>query len=165
MVNQAYLVQQPIASAMTSPAAFTLYRALPSDAAELVDVQFRTFTDEVLREIFMGPDTPEGHENLQKHFVKTMKEDASDVWIKAVDPVTGKIAAASNWKVYQNAVPEHKREADHSWLKDQPEKLQRAQAAWDTIFKSRNKWMTEPYIRRCFHYLVRDTYLPWLTLW
>lgn len=123
---------------------------------EIIDVEFRTFTNPVLQEIFMGPDTPAGRKALAEKYAGYMKTDFSDFWTKVVDAGTGRIIAASNWKIYQSAVPDHdKTDVETPWLEGQTEKLERARKALAAMVQTRKKFMTEPYLREflCFFFL------------
>ena len=135
---------------MTSLEAFALRKALPSDISDIVDTQFRAFTDDFVRDVFMGPDTRGGHERLQDRYSTTMREDFSDIWIKVTDEASGTIVAASNWKIHLNSVPKHESDFDSFWLEDDPEKLKRAEAVLDGLVETRKRLMTEPFVRGCF---------------
>ncbi|GAM91104.1 hypothetical protein ANO11243_091510 [Dothideomycetidae sp. 11243] len=129
-------------------AKFRLARASAADLPEIVDLLFRVFTDETNHDLCMGLDTPEGHSNLSKVLAQIMRTNPGDYWIKILDESTGRIIAATNYRIHLAVVPEQSSEYNHNltWLQDRPETMQtmlrllEEGEAWTT------KNLVEPYI-------------------
>ena len=135
---------------------FILTRAHTSnDFDSIVALEFKTFTDPHLREIFMGPDTPDGHAHLSSFYQKTLHTNASDVWVKVEEKKTGKIVGASNWRVHMGSVPKHElaeEDLGWAWLECDEEKLNKVKGVITGIMGVRKRFFTEPYCRE-FIYL------------
>ncbi|THZ73060.1 hypothetical protein D6C85_04318 [Aureobasidium pullulans] len=130
---------------------FILTRAHTSnDFDSIVALEFKTFTDPHLREIFMGPDTPDGHAYLSSFYQKTLHTNASDVWVKVEEKKTGKIVGASNWRVHMGSVPKHElaeEDLGWAWLECDEEKLNKVKGVITGIMGVRKRLFTEPYCR------------------
>ncbi|THV83694.1 hypothetical protein D6D29_03696 [Aureobasidium pullulans] len=128
---------------------FILTRAHTSnDFDSIVALEFKTFTDPHLREIFMGPDTPDGHAHLSSFYQKTLHTNASDVWVKVEEKKTGKIVGASNWRVHMGSVPKHElaeEDLGWGWLECDGEKLNKVKGVITGIMGVRKRLFTEPY--------------------
>ncbi|THW17963.1 hypothetical protein D6C78_03344 [Aureobasidium pullulans] len=135
---------------------FILTRAHTSnDFDSIVALEFKTFTDPHLREIFMGPDTPDGHAYLSSFYQKTLHTNASDVWVKVEEKKTGKIVGASNWRVHMGSVPKHElaeEDLGWAWLECDGEKLNKVKGVITGIMGARKRLFTEPYcqLHICF---------------
>ncbi|THZ97690.1 hypothetical protein D6C82_06276 [Aureobasidium pullulans] len=135
---------------------FILTRAHTSnDFDSIVALEFKTFTDPRLREIFMGPDTPDGHAYLSSFYQKTLHTNASDVWVKVEEKKTGKIVGASNWRVHMGSVPKHElaeEDLGWAWLECDEEKLNKVKGVITGIMEVRKRLFTEPYcqLHICF---------------
>ncbi|THY50228.1 hypothetical protein D6C97_07083 [Aureobasidium pullulans] len=135
---------------------FILTRAhTPNDFDSIVALEFKTFTDPHLREIFMGPDTPDGHAHLSSFYQKTLHTNASDVWVKVEEKKTGKIVGASNWRVHMGSVPKHElaeEDLGWGWLECDEEKLNKVKGVITGIMGVRKRLFTEPYcqLHICF---------------
>lgn len=135
---------------------FALTRAhTPHDFDSIVALEFKTFTDPHLREIFMGPDTPDGHAHLSSFYQKTLHTNASDVWVKVEEKKTGKIVGASNWRVHMGSVPKHElaeEDLGWGWLECDEEKLNKVKGVITGIMGVRKRLFTEPYcqLHICF---------------
>ncbi|THV95623.1 hypothetical protein D6D10_03277 [Aureobasidium pullulans] len=135
---------------------FILTRAHTSnDFDSIVALEFKTFTDPHLREIFMGPDTPDGHAHLSSFYQKTLHTNASDVWVKVEEKKTGKIVGASNWRVHMGSVPKHElaeEDLGWGWLECDEEKLNKVKGVITGIMEVRKRLFTEPYcqLHICF---------------
>ncbi|EON68626.1 hypothetical protein W97_07884 [Coniosporium apollinis CBS 100218] len=79
-----------------------LSRASPSDLDEIITAQYTSFAGLDAHDALFGPDTPSARAIARKKFLKDMRHDAADVWMKIVDKRTGRIVSAANWKVYPN---------------------------------------------------------------
>ncbi|THY28296.1 hypothetical protein D6D01_03925 [Aureobasidium pullulans] len=135
---------------------FILTRAhTPNDFDSIVALEFKTFTDPHLREIFMGPDTPDGHAYLSSFYQRTLHTNASDVWVKVEEKKTGKIMGASNWRVHMGSVPKHElaeEDLGWGWLECDEEKLNKVKGVIEGILGVRKRLFTEPYcqLHICF---------------
>ncbi|CAD0048265.1 unnamed protein product [Aureobasidium pullulans] len=135
---------------------FILTRAHTSnDFDSIVALEFKTFTDPHLREIFMGPDTPDGHAHLSSFYQETLHTNASDVWVKVEEKKTGKIVGASNWRVHMGSVPKHElaeEDLGWAWLECDEEKLNKVKGVITGIMGVRKRFFTEPYcqLHICF---------------
>ncbi|TKX18257.1 acetyltransferase (GNAT) domain-containing protein 13 [Elsinoe australis] len=129
-------------------APFTLSPLREEEVAELVVLEFKTFPNPVIQDTFMGPNTPSGHEMVRQRYLRTMKSDPHDYWIKVTDKATGKIIAASNWKICQSTIPDHETSEDtsYTWLQDKPERLAVAQRIMGDVIKARKENFREPYV-------------------
>lgn len=134
---------------------YALSRATENDMDELIDLEYRVFDDETIRDVFMGPDTPAGRASLCQTRIKTMREDPNDCWIKVIDTTTNRITGASNWKICPTSAPEHKQELSLEWLRG--EKLEKAKAIWRHIVEVRNTFMVSAYVRECQQHLQHTT--------
>lgn len=114
---------------------------------ELLDVQYDAFPDFV-RIIFMGCHSKDDLPKLIPKYVEKMSSDPSDVWIKVTDNATGKIVAASNWKIFPgNPGSSGMDHADEppKWLEEgQREKSRRV---IEEMTEVRRKVMPGPYVR------------------
>ena len=123
---------------------FILSRATEHDFAELINVEFDTFTDPVIQEAFMASDDSAGRESLLRQRLHVSRADPNDVWMKVVDRETGRIAGASNWKVFAGAVPEQRIEVDLEWLGERgADKRERAEGIWKATLEARRRNMVE----------------------
>ncbi|THW17292.1 hypothetical protein D6D24_03989 [Aureobasidium pullulans] len=135
---------------------FILTRAhTPNDFDSIVALEFKTFTDPHIREIFMGPDTPDGHAHLSSFYQKTLHTYNSDVWVKVEEKKTGKIVGASNWRVHMGSVPKHElaeEDLGWGWLECDEEKLNKVKGVITGIMGVRKRLFTEPYcqLHICF---------------
>jgi len=83
----------------------TLSRVEEKDFDELLEVQFRAFSKVDIHTALFGHNTKEHRDLTKARFLKDMKEDSSDVWMKLVDESTGKIISGAQWKVYPTWAP------------------------------------------------------------
>ncbi|THX56069.1 hypothetical protein D6D06_04544 [Aureobasidium pullulans] len=145
---------------------FILTRAHTSnDFDSIVALEFKTFTDPHLREIFMGPDTPDGHAYLSSFYQKTLHTNASDVWVKVEEKKTGKIVGASNWRVHMGSVPKHElaeEDLGWGWLECDEEKLNKVKGVITGIMGARKRLFTEPYCREFIYLFLCSLNHSWL---
>jgi len=89
---------------MASPSDdFVLSRASAEDIAEITAMEYRAFANlPSVKTTFLGCESEADLPKLVARCQKDMQNDPNDVWIKVVDKSTGKIVAASNWKVFIN---------------------------------------------------------------
>lgn len=129
---------------MSAP--FTLSRATPTDFPSIITTQYLAFTDSIVRNTFMGPDTASNKASLASRYAKTAADDFGDYWIKVCETSTGNVVAACNWKIYPSALPEHKPELDLPWLEGDDEALEMAREIKVKSARTRGEYMTEPYV-------------------
>jgi hypothetical protein len=88
---------------------FVLSRVTEEDLDEMLEVQFRSFSKVDVHEALFGANTKANRDATKARFLKDMKEDAADCWMKLVDKSTGKIVSAAQWKIYPTwaPMPEH----------------------------------------------------------
>ncbi|GAB7355429.1 hypothetical protein MBLNU459_g5940t1 [Dothideomycetes sp. NU459] len=126
---------------MSATHPFALSVATLSDFPEISALHYHVVTSEVVRDCFMGPDTAKGREALANRYIKVLREDPDDVWIKVVDRSTGKIAAASNWKILQSLTPAVPLELEPSWFAElEPDRAQRARAILEEVREHEKTW-------------------------
>lgn len=90
-----------------------LSRVKEEDFDELLEVQFRAFSKVDIHTALFGHNTPEMRALTKEKFIKDMREDPADCWMKLVDTATGKIVSAAQWKIYPTWAPL----ADHGEFK------------------------------------------------
>lgn len=84
----------------TAMAPFVLSRAVPHDMKEIVELQYDSFEDDLVHELFMGCNSRHDLPKLVARYTEAMMQDPSDIWIMIKDAATGRTVAASNWKLY-----------------------------------------------------------------
>ncbi|KAI4718001.1 hypothetical protein E4T48_05761 [Aureobasidium sp. EXF-10727] len=133
---------------------FTLSRATtPQDFTSIVACEFRTFHETFIRDIFMGPDTASNQSRLAAYYHNILHTNTADIWIKVTERETGKIVAASNWRVHMGFVPEHEEEdLGWEWLEGDEVKLEKCREVMRDIADKRKMLFTEPYcqLHICF---------------
>ncbi|KAK7745838.1 hypothetical protein SLS53_002556 [Cytospora paraplurivora] len=101
---------------MSSPARFSLSRASEADLPEIIKLCWLCF-DPTVRSLMLGCPTEENLPKLVEHHRRVMREIQQAVWLKVVENSTGRIAAATLWKIYPNAgQPPSGDEQPPSWL-------------------------------------------------
>ncbi|KAK2609514.1 hypothetical protein N8I77_003011 [Diaporthe amygdali] len=104
---------------MADSAPFTLSRATEADMEQITRLCWLSFP-QFVRDILMGCPTEDDLPRSVKRFQEEMRGDHYAVWIKVVDNSTGKIAAASNWKIFPGATaPAETDEQPIPWLDDE----------------------------------------------
>ena len=105
-------------------APFFLSRATESDMPELAELMYKNFRPWVVARI-MGLLSEEDVPKVADMYKRIMLEDPTDIWMKVVDNETGKIAAATNWKLYLGSEKAQKRTwvqppewLDKEWTKE-----------------------------------------------
>ena len=87
-----------------APQEFTLSNGTVKDLPEITQLQYDCFPP-FIRENFLGCRTEEDLPRLLKKQEKTLREDNHDIWIKVVHNESGRIVAASNWRLYLKSAP------------------------------------------------------------
>lgn len=100
-------------------APFVLSRAVPHDMKEIVELQYDSFEDDLVHELFMGCNSRLDLPKLVARYTEAMMRDSSDIWIMIKDAATGRTVAASNWKLYLGSAHMQPRGVDDimPWLK------------------------------------------------
>ncbi|KAL8369586.1 hypothetical protein RB595_000084 [Gaeumannomyces hyphopodioides] len=120
-------------------ARFVLSRATPADAAAIAAAEYPCF-DDYVREVFMGLKSEADVPLLADRYARTMREDPHDVWIKVVDAQSGRLAAASNWKVYPSRMPDDAGDTTPDYLVDEAARA-RSKLVMDGVNSARRKAM------------------------
>lgn len=129
---------------MAAESPFSLSRVTADDMPELLDVQYEAFPDFV-RLIFMGCHSKNDLPKLIPKYIEKTDTDSSDVWIKVTDNASGKIVAASNWKVFPGKPSEDHADEPPEWLEgDEKEK---SRLVIENMTEIRQKAMPGPYVR------------------
>lgn len=134
---------------MATLAPFVLSRATATDISPITDLMYDSFPDPTLRRIFMGCHSKAELPHLQQNYVRLMTTDPGDVWIKITERESGRIVAASSWKVHINGIPPgHDLDELPMWLGEGEdlEQARRVQGEWDG---ARRRNMTGPFLRVC----------------
>lgn len=81
-------------------------------------------------------------------YIRIMQEDLTDIWIKVVDSKTGKIAAASDWKLYLGSEKAQKRILlePPEWLESEDLKA-RSRELMDPLNEVKTKANPDPFLR------------------
>ncbi|KAI3394844.1 hypothetical protein diail_2181 [Diaporthe ilicicola] len=138
---------------MAGLAPFTLSRATEADMAEIVRLCWLSFP-QVVRDALMGCPTEDDLPRSVARYQEEMRRDHFAVWIKVVDNSTGKIAAASHWKIFPSApTPDAANEKPVPWLDDETRGL--AQKILDEMNDARSKANSEGYVH--LHILFTDS--------
>ncbi|KAK7942838.1 gnat family protein [Apiospora aurea] len=124
---------------------FTLTRATPEDMDEVAQLEYECFPA-FIRESFMGCRSEADLPRVAKRFGAEMRTNIHDLWILVRDKAPGpdggrgKLAAASNWRVYLNdAAAQQSDDAPMPWLAERGdmEALERAQIVMDEMNTAR----------------------------
>jgi hypothetical protein len=88
---------------------FVMSRVTEEDLDEMLEIQFRAFAHVDVHTALFGPNTQHHRDLTKARFLKDMKEDVADCWMKLVDKSTGKIVSCAQWKIYPTwaPMPEH----------------------------------------------------------
>lgn len=108
-----------------APQEFTLSNGTVKDLPEIIQLQYACFRP-FIREKFMGCRTEEDIPRLLSKQEKILREDNHDIWIKVVHNESGRIVAASNWRLYLKSAPVELDDRPPEWLDE--EALARANA-------------------------------------
>ena len=129
---------------MATEAPFSLSRVTLEDMPELLDVQYDAFP-EFVRVTFMGCHSKDDLPKLIPRYIEKLEKDPSDVWIKVTDNATGRIIAASDWKVFPGKPSEHNADEPPEWLEG--EEKENSQKVIEQMTEIRRKAMPGPYVR------------------
>lgn len=105
-----------MSSFSTTATPFALSRASLADIPEMARLMYACFPPFV-RQILMGCQSEEDLPRYVAFLEDELRTHHHAVWVKVVDKASGRIAAASLWKVYPNAgIPADGGDAVMSWL-------------------------------------------------
>jgi len=121
---------------------FMLSRATVEDMREVVELEYNTFTDPVIRKMFMYPDTATGHAALLEQRIAAVTTNPHDYWIKIIDAASGRLVAVSNWRIFVGVVPEWKVEHRHDLFLE-GDALDEARQRAENGVRNRNMLYTE----------------------
>jgi hypothetical protein len=127
---------------MTNSPPFVLSRASEDDLEEIISLQYECFP-QLLREIFMGTKTRDDLPKLLKLSLEEVQQQPEDIWIKVVERSSGKIIAASNWKVYANG-PSRNSTGAPTWLEG--ELAQTSSSVYEEFGRERLKALPGPHV-------------------
>ncbi|KAI0378769.1 acyl-CoA N-acyltransferase [Hypomontagnella monticulosa] len=118
---------------------FILSRADEGDIPEITRVEYECFPP-VIRELFMGCKSEADLPLITAKNLRDRERDPHDIWIKVVDSTTGKIVAASNWKVFLNSgAPNESDEVPPEWLEGEVlEKASKIMGVWNEARRKEN---------------------------
>ena len=128
-----------------SDAPFILARATESDIDEIAELEYDCFP-EFVRRLFMGCHSRADLKKCKDRHLKHMQDDPNDAWIKVTDKNSGRIVAASNWKLYVNG-------QSHGGAKEEPpedlegEDLKKSKEIFEKMNASKANRMPGPFIR------------------
>jgi hypothetical protein len=132
-------------------APFSLSRATTSDMMELAELMYRNFRPWVVARI-MGLFSEEDVPKVAEMYKRIMLEDPTDIWMKVIDKETGKIAAATNWKLYLAPESTQKRTRlqppewlDEEWTKESKMLL-------EALNEAKIKANQDPFLRQSLMY-------------
>jgi hypothetical protein len=131
-----------------SDAPFILARATESDIDEIAELEYDCFP-EFVRRLFMGCHSRADLKKCKDRHLKHMQNDPNDAWIKVTDKKTGRIVAASNWKLYVNG-------QSHGGAKEEPpedlegEDLKKSREIFEKMNATKADKMPGPFIRSLF---------------
>lgn len=128
---------------------FTLTRATPADMDDVARLEFECFPA-FIREAFMGCRTEADLPRVAEHFRRDMETNAHDVWILVRDGDTGRLAAASNWRVYLNgAAAQASDDAPMPWMAERgdEEALAKARSVMEEMNAARKAANPDGFLR------------------
>lgn len=120
-----------------------LSRATEADMPEIAAVEYRSFSP-FIREMFMGCRSEADIPRLADWYARRLRSDPFDVWIKVVDAATGRLVAASEWKVCPNGPGPD--DEPPEWLEG--ESLERSRRMMGAINAARRKANPAGYVRK-----------------
>ncbi|KAK7931412.1 acyl-CoA N-acyltransferase [Apiospora marii] len=95
---------------------FTLTRATPADMDEVARLEYDCFPA-FIRAAFMGCRSEADLPRVADRFRDEMRTNVHDIWILVRDIESGRLAAASNWRVYLNgAAAQASDDAPMPWM-------------------------------------------------
>lgn len=132
------------------PPPFTLSRATEADMPEVIRLCWLSFP-QIVRDLLMGTPTEDDLPRSVARYQEEMRADPHATWIKVVDNATGRIAAASHWRIFPGASAPMGADEDTPppWLDD--ESRTKAQGILDEMNEARKKVSPGGYVRECFH--------------
>ncbi|KAK5175581.1 uncharacterized protein LTR77_000720 [Saxophila tyrrhenica] len=132
---------------------FVLSRAKVEDIPEVVELQYDAFPD-FARRAFMGCYSRDDIAKVAAYYMEEMRTDPSDIWIKVNDVESGKIVAASNWKLYSTSALPHGTDKVPTWIEDEEAK-ELTRTILEPMNELRLKENVGPFIRNAAEYRRR----------
>jgi len=121
---------------------FVLSRASLEDIPEITLMEYRAFANiPLIQTTFLGCESEADLPKLVESFKSDMQNDPTSMWIKVVDKSTGKIIAASNWKLFINQANPDSDDKPCDWM-DQA-RTEKATSILDRMTKARHRQMPE----------------------
>lgn len=103
-----------------APHEFILSNVTVEDMPEITRLQYDCFTPTpFIRKKFLGCRTEEDIPRWNQEQEKTLREDNHDIWIKVVHKESGRLAAASNWRLYLKNAPVELDDQPPQWLDEE----------------------------------------------
>lgn len=138
---------------MADPAPFTLTRATEADMPEVIRLCWLSFP-QIVRDLLMGCPTEDDLPRSVARYQEEVRSDPHATWVKVVDNASGRIAAASHWRIFPGAsAPEGSDEdTPPPWLDD--ESRVKAQGILDEMTEARKKYNPDGYVRECYPWLA-----------
>ncbi|KAG6358323.1 hypothetical protein INS49_014207 [Diaporthe citri] len=133
---------------------FTLSRATEADMPEVIRLCWLSFP-QIIRDLLMGCPTEDDLPRSVARYQEEMRADPHALWIKVVDNATGRIAAASHWRIFPGASAPAGADEDTPppWLDD--ESRVKAQGILAEMTEARVKANPDGYVH--LHILFTDT--------
>ena len=139
-----------------------LSRVAPEDFDTLVPIQFSAFAKNGAHYAQLGCKNPENIAHAKAIFLDSFASDPADLWLKVIDEdATGRIIAASNWKIYPTYVKsdfdtraalfEGMKAEDVSWHTD-PRQKEDAVTIVKEFFSTRYRRTREAHVCECLHF-------------
>lgn len=133
-------------------APFTLSRATEADMPEVIRLCWLSFP-QIVRDLLMGCPTEDDLPRSVARYQEEMRADPHATWVKVVDGATGRIAAASHWRIFPGASAPAGADEDTPppWLDD--ESRVKAEGILGEMTEARVKANPEGYVREFFFFL------------
>lgn len=142
-----------------APHEFILSNVTIEDMPEITRLQYDCFTPTpFIRKKFLGCRTEEDIPRWNKEQEKTLREDNHDIWIKVVHKESGRLAAASNWRLYLKKAPMELDDQPPEWLDE--EMHARSKAVLDEMNVLRREANPAGFLREWPIFKMADNFFP-----
>lgn len=140
---------------MAGQTPFTLSRATEADMPEVIRLCWLSFP-QIVRDLLMGCPTEDDLPRSVARYQEEMRADPHALWIKVVDNATGRIAAASHWRIFPGASAPVGADEDTPppWLDD--ESRVKALGILAEMTEARIKANPDGYVRECFPWSIAN---------
>jgi hypothetical protein len=103
-----------------APQDFVVLKVAVEDMPEIIRLQYDCFTPmPFIRTKFLGCRTEADIPRWLREQETILREDNHDVWIKVIHKESGRLAAASNWRLYLKTAPVELDDQPPEWLDDE----------------------------------------------